>query len=172
MKTTTFLVLSLALSIPTVALADAPSEADLAACFGGKKSWTPTALAKLKPKMSPAAAAAVLPGADQVSQYGFVTVKPDGCAGAAEFELYFAKNKKTDAFELSRATILFDSKTSADEAFYASLVKITSAKYGRIKKQEEVTKKLITWVNRSFKIAQLSNKPTRDGRMLQLSVSL
>jgi len=165
-------LLVLAITIPTLAHADAPSEADLAACIGNKKSWTPSVFAKLKPKMSPADAATVLPGADQVSKYGFVTVKADGCNGAAEFELYFAKNKKTDAFELSRATILFDSKVSADDAFYATLVKVTSAKYGKVKKPDEVTKKLITWVNRKFKLAQVSNKPTRDGSMLQLSVSL
>lgn len=169
MKTTLIL---LALALPTLAYADVPSQADLSACIGNKKSWTPTVFSKLKPKMSPADAAAVLPGADQVSKYGFVTVKADNCTGAAEFELYFAKNKKTEAFELSRATILFDSKVSADDAFYASLVKVTSAKYGKIRKPDEVEKKLITWVNRKFKIAQVSNKPNRDGSMLQLSVSL
>ncbi len=173
MKLTTLLTVAiLAVSVPSLARADVPSEADLATCLGTKKSWTPTVFAKLKPKMSPADAGAVLAGADQVSQFGFVTVKADNCSGAAEFELYFAKNKKTEAFELSRASILFDSSVSADEAFYASLVNVTTKKYGKIRKADDVSKKLITWVNRKFKIAQVSSKRKRDGAMLQLSVSL
>lgn len=156
----------------STARAQAPSEADLVSCLGTKKAWTPTVFAKLKEKMSPAEAAQVLPGADQVSKYGFATVKADGCAGAAEFELYFAKNKKTEAFELRKATILFTPTVSADAAFYASLVKVTTAKYGKIKRADEVTKKLITWANRKFKIAQVHNKPQRSGDTLALSVTL
>jgi hypothetical protein len=161
-----------ALLVPSIAQADVPTEADLKSCIGDKKTWTPTVFAKLKGKMSPEAAAAVLPGADQVSKYGFVTIKADNCAGAAEYELYFMENKKTQARELSRATILFQADASADDTFYQSLVKVTSAKFGKIRKKDEVEKKLITWVNRKFKTAQVSKKPARSGDMLQLSVSL
>src|SRR5215208_6440723 len=39
MKTTLIL---LALAVPTLAYAEVPSQADLSACIGNKKSWTPS----------------------------------------------------------------------------------------------------------------------------------
>lgn len=156
----------------STARADAPSDADLKACLGPAKSWTPTVFSKLKAKMSPDAVAKEFPGADKVSQYGFVTLAADKCAGAKQFEFYFAKNKKTQAFELSRVTLKFDPALSTDAGFYDALVKATSAKYGKIKKQEEIQKKLITWVNSQFKTAQLTEMPGHDGAQLQLATSL
>lgn len=151
---------------------DLPSDADLTACLGGKKAWTPTVFAKLKEKMTPAEAAKVLPGADQVSKFGFVTVKAEGCNGAAEFELYFAKDKKTqEPTSLQAARIIFSPSVSTDETFYLRLVKVLEAKYGKVKKQSEIDNKLITWVNRKFKTAQLSRKPGKKDQ-LQLNVRI
>lgn len=168
------IALAVALLAPATAVAEAPSEADLKACVGGKASWTPTVLSKLKAKMTPEQVAKVLPGADQVSKYGFVKVPAAGCAGATEFELYFAKDKKTQQpTQLQSVRILFDSALSTDEAFYDRLVKVLTVKYGRIRKKEQVEKKLITWVNRRFKIAQLSLMSSiRGGKHYQLNVSL
>lgn len=156
-------------------MAEAPSEADLTACVGKKKAvWSPTPFAKLKKGMTPPEVAKVLPGADQVSQYGFVKVKAEGCAGASEFELYFARDKKTQQpTQLQSVRILFDAAHTDDPAFYDRLVKVLVAKYGRVRKKEQIEKKLITWVNRKFKLAQLSVKSNfRGGSQYQLNVSL
>lgn len=166
-------VLALVLA-PAVAHADVPTEADLVACIGGKKSpWTPTAVAKLKDKMTPEEAAKVFPGADKVSPYGFVTVKLEGCVGASEAELYFAKDKVTKVpTSLQSVRIRFDADLTANAEFYSVLVKVLEAKYGKIKKPEQIEKKLITWASPKFKIAQLTVKPERPVGRFQLDTRL
>jgi hypothetical protein len=174
MKLLAPLVLALVLLAPALARADVPTEADLVACIGGKKSpWTPTVAAKLKDKMTPEEAGKVFPGAEKVSKFGFVTVKLEGCVGATELELYFAKDKVTKVpTELQSVRIQFDGALTANAEFYSLLVKVLEAKYGKVKKPESIEKKLITWVNPKFRTAQLTVKPVRGGGQFQLSTGL
>jgi hypothetical protein len=67
---------------------------------------------------------------------------------------------------------MFDPKLTAAPGFWESLVKVTEAKYGKIKDKKQVEKKLVTWVNRKFKIAQLSKFPGSDGEFFQLESDL
>lgn len=138
------------------------AEADLTKVIGTKKDgWTPVAFAKLKKGMTPAEVAKLFPGADKVSKFGFVTVASSSPV-APELEFYFAKDKKTnEPTELRSAKIHF-----AASVVYEELVKVCEAKFGKVKKQEEIEKKLITWIGPHFRSAQLMQNALKENRFV------
>lgn len=168
------LALALAPGLASAQEGAAPSEADLLKSIGTKKDgWSPVVTKKLKAKMTPEETAKIFPGADKVSEFGFVEVPAEGAPGLAKIKFYFAKDKKTNKpTNLQSVTLIYDSKLTEAPGFYDALVKVTQAKYGKIKKKEMIEKKLITWVGPRFKIAQLSKFPERGGDVFQLNVSL
>ncbi len=153
--------------------AKAPDQIMLKKAIGTRaQGWLPKALSKLKAKMTPEQVDKLFSGAGKISRFGFSNVPFTDIPGATSLKFYFAKDRKTkQPTQLKSVTVMFDPQLTEADGFYDQLVKVLVAKYGRAKKGM-VEKKLITWVNRRFKTAQLSLFPSRMGKYFQLRVSL
>ena len=162
------------LVLPAAARAQAPSDKDLLESIGTKKDgWGPVMAKGLKAKMTPEQAGKVFPGAEKVSKFGFVDLPVEGKPGVVKLKFYFAKPKGSDKpTNLSKVTLIFDPKLTSDESFWKALVDTCQAKYGKIKDKKQVDKKLITWVGKKFKIAQLTKFPETGGDVYQLESDL
>ncbi len=149
-------VSSVFLSLATAAAAEAapPTDADLAACLG-ETGENLAVMSQLKRGMKPADAAAVFPGADKLDKYNFAKVKAAGCAGATTFELHYQKDRKSGEILLYNAVIEFSKSLTADEDFYKRLTAILVTKYGPLKDDKAVAKKILTWGTK-LGVAQLS----------------
>src|SRR5262249_26058330 len=117
---------------------------DLGAVLGGKADgWSPKYIASLKQGMSPADAAKVFPGADQISKFGFSTVPVKDTPGLSELEFYFADYNKSGSLELRSVKLIFANTLDSKE-FFQELVDACVPKYGKAK-PADVEKQLVTW---------------------------
>lgn len=157
-------------ALAPAAAAEAPTAEAITACFGGASDGALVVFSGLKKNMTPEEVGAIVKGADKVSKFGMAKVTAKDCAGAVEFEFYFAKDKKNgDALGLATTRIIYDSKLSADEAFYGNLVSALTAKYGKLK-PDQVEKKLITLFSKDKRMVQLTLFPSMKGKQYQLTV--
>jgi hypothetical protein len=141
---------------------------DLVAIIGTKQDgWAPPAFAKLKGGMTPAEAGKVMAGAENFSEFGFAEIKVTDVPGVVQYELYYAE-KENKARELHSAKIQFDPKLKG-AALWDALVKQTQEKYGKVK-QEDIDKKILTWVGPGFVTAQLTEGLMDDGYTLDVSL--
>jgi hypothetical protein len=138
-------------------------EVDLVALFGTDKAeWIPQFLAdkNLKGGMTPEEVGQVIPGAEDVSEFGFSDVDVKDIPGVTRYTLYYAKDDGGQPTQLQSFKITFDPNLKNDE-FYQQLVDALAAKYGDYK-PEDFEKKMITWVNSDFNSAQLTEGLSND----------
>jgi len=132
---------------PVVDLTPPTGLPDLRPLLGDDAAWAPAVFAGIHAGMVPADAEKVIAGAGKVDKYGFSEVRVKGVAGVDSYRFYFQDGK------IDTATIRFKRSMRGDD-FYAYLVKVAANKYGETK-PEQVTKKLITWMDSSYRSAQL-----------------
>jgi hypothetical protein len=155
---------------PAKAAAPSPDEkVDLAAILGTKKDgWSPKVISGLKRGMKPEEAAKVFPGADKVSEFGFVEIPIEGHPGLEEIRLYFKKNDGVPN-ELQSVKLGFHPAYKTD-AFWDELSKACIERYGKAD-DKELEKRLITWVGPKSGMAQLT-KGLTDNHGFTLDITL
>lgn len=131
--------------------------------------WLPKVLAGkgLKQGLTPAETGKIIPGAEQVSDYGFSKVAVNDIPGLKQYEFYYAENNNGEPTKLQAVKLLFD---PALNQAYPDLVKVLASKYGETK-PEDVEAQMIVWVGTGFVTAQLTKQVTDFGGY-ELSVSL
>lgn len=131
--------------------------------------WLPKVLAGkgLKQGLTPAAAGKIIPGAEQVSEYGFSKVIVSNIPALKQYEFYYAKDSSGKPTQLQAVKLQFD---PALNQAYPDLVKVLSSKYGAVK-PEDVEQQSIVWVGPEFVTAQLTKQVTDFGGY-ELNVSL
>ncbi len=131
--------------------------------------WLPRVLAGkgLKKGLTPAAAGKIIPGAEQVSEYGFSKVRVRNISGLKQYEFYYAKDDSGKPTKLEAVKLQFD--PTLNQA-YPDLVKVLASKYGAVK-PEDVKQQTIVWVGPEFVTAQLTKQVTDLGAY-ELNVSL
>jgi hypothetical protein len=138
----------------TSASAAPPTAADITSCLG-EHGQTLAVFSQLKRGMTPAEAAAVFTGADKLDKYNFAHVPAKGCVGAKTFDLYYQKDQKTGDVRLYNVVIEFNKALTKNDDFYKRLAAVLIAKYGPLKDDKALEKKILTW-GTSIGIAQLS----------------
>ena len=158
--------------VPARARAQAPSAADLQRSIGSKKDgWSPVIVRGLRGQMTPEQVAKYFPGADRVPDTGMVEIPVEGKPGLDRLKFWFQNDRRAmKPSRLSSVTLIFDAKLTDVPAFYDTLWRVCERKFGKIKKREKIEKKFITWVSPSFRIAQLSKFPGRDGDAFHLAL--
>jgi cytochrome c556 len=148
--------LSLLVLALTAASASAapPTDADLTSCLG-EHGQTLAVFSQLARGMTPTEAAAVFAGADKLDKYSYAHVPAKDCAGAKTFELHFQKDKKTGEVHLYNVVIEFDKALTRNDDFYKRLAAVLVTKYGALKDDKAVEKKILTWGTK-IGVAQLS----------------
>jgi hypothetical protein len=121
---------------------------DLRPIIGTDDAWAPTVFTGVRAGMSPEEVGKVIPGAEKVSKFGISNVPVKNVAGVDGYQLSFQDGK------IYSGTVQFKRSLKSGE-FYAYLVNATTNKYGDAK-PDEVKKKLITWVDSRFRMAQAS----------------
>ena len=155
MKPTLYiLLLSITATTASASPARAPTDTELTSCLGAS-DVTLAVFSKLERGMTPADAAAVLPGADKLDKYNDAHLQAKGCVGAKTFDLHYMKDTKTGAVTLYNVEIEFDRKLTKDEDFYKRLAAALIAKCGPLKDLKTLDKHLLTW-GTSIGIVQLS----------------
>lgn len=134
-----------------------------------QEGWLPKVLAGkgLKKGLTPAATGKIIPGAEQVSEFGFSKVAVQNTTALKQYEFYFAKDSTGKPTQLQAVKLQFD---PALNQAYPDLVKVLSDKYGAVK-PEDVQKEIIVWVGPEFVTAQLTKQVTDFGGY-ELNVSL
>ena len=127
---------------------------ELASCLG-EHGPTLAVFSQLARGMTPAEAAGVVAGADKLDKYSTARVPAKDCVGARTFELHFQKDKKTGDVRLYNVAIEFDKALTTNDDFYKRLATVLVAKYGPLKDEKAVEKKLLTW-GTPIGVAQLS----------------
>lgn len=161
MSKTTGFALTLALLFVSGGAIAAPPKLDEAAwtaVFGTAADGpSPTIIKGLREDMSPTEAGAVFKGAEKPSKFGFAKLTVKGVPGVAKMEIYFAKDKETKKVPtfLKSVTLTLDASVLKDPAVYEALVKVLTAKYGPVKKAEDVANYKITWAVKSLGVAQV-----------------
>jgi hypothetical protein len=154
--------------IATTNLAKGSAVDQFAAIVGTQQDgWLPKVLAGkgLKKGLTPAQTGKIIPGAEQVTDYGFSKVTVKNVPGLKEYQFYYAKGGS--ALQLEAVRLTFDPMLNQA---YPDLVKVLSSKYGEAK-PEDVKKQIIVWVNPDFLTAQLTKQVTDLGAY-ELNVSL
>lgn len=132
----------------------------IAAIVGTKQDgWLPKVIAGkgLKRDMNPEEASKILPGAEEVSQFGFSEVKVNDVPGLQGYELYFAKNDAGEPKKLQAIKLAFDPDLK-DQLSFEEAAKEISKKYGEYKEVEsdgKITSYL--WIGPKFASASLDN---------------
>ncbi len=163
--------------LPSLASAQAPSEADLLKSIGTKKDgWNPILFKHLRGQMTPQQVAKYFPGADTVADSGIVEVPIEGKAGIARLKFKFQNDRRTmKPAHLGSATIIFEPALTDAPGFYETLWKLCERKYGKIKRREKIDKQFITWTSPTKKIeqlqfAQLARFPVKEGTAFHLAI--
>jgi hypothetical protein len=141
-----------------------------ATIIGAKQDgWLPKVLADrgLKRGLTPTAVGKIIPGAEQVSEFGFSKVAVHNIPSLKQYEFYYAKDSSGNASQLESVRLQFEPDMSA---FYSDLVEVASNKYGAAK-PEDVKQQTIVWVGPDFVTAQLT-KPVTNFDGYELNVSL
>lgn len=172
-KTSGFAFILALLFVSGSALAAPPKldEAAWTAVFGTAADGpSPTFIKGLHEDMSPAEAGAVFKGAEKPSKFGFAKLTVKGVPGVKKMEIYFAKDKETKKVPtfLKSVTLTLDAAVLKDAAAYEALIKVLTAKYGPIKKAEDVPNYKVTWALKSMRVAQV----WKIGRDLTFKFSL
>ena len=143
----------------------AEGEVDLDAILGTQSDgFSPRVFAKLKADMSPAEAAAIMPGADVVDEFGFCEIKPTNTPGVHHYKLSYQENK------LTFASIIFDESLNTD-AFWDKLVAQLKTKLAPVEMKElEPGKKSLMWIAPCFDSITLAEGIVDPGYTLQYSV--
>lgn len=146
-----------------------PKEEFTAVLGTRQDGWLPKVLAGkgLKQGLTPAAVGKIIPGAEQVSEYGFSKVAVSNIPTLKQYEFYYAKDSSGKPTQLQAVKLQFD---PALNQTYPDLVKVLSNKYGAVK-PEDVERQSIVWVGPEFVTAQLT-KPVIDFGGYELNVSL
>jgi hypothetical protein len=153
--------------IASTTLTQGSAVEQFAAIIGTQQDgWLPKVLAGkgLKKGLSPAETGKIIPGAEQVTDYGFSKVTVKEVPGLKRYEFYYAKGNTP---QLESVRLTFDPMLNQA---YPALVKVLSSKYGEAK-PEDVKKQIIVWVNPDFLTAQLTKQATDLGAY-ELNVSL
>ena len=131
--------------------------------------WLPKVLTGkgLKKGLTPAATGKIIPGAEQVSEFGFSKVAVQKVPGLKQYEFYYAKDSSGKPTQLQSVKLQFD---PALNQAYPDLVNVLSGKYGAVQ-PEDVQKEIIVWVGPEFVTAQLTKQVTAFGGY-ELNVSL
>lgn len=160
---------SLATQTTTEATATGTAKEQFTAILGTKQDgWLPKVISGrgLKKGLTPAMTGKIIPGAEQVSEFGFSKVAVQDIPGLKQYEFYYAKNG--EAAQLESVKLQFD--PNLNEA-YADLVEATTQKYGAAK-PEDIEQQTIVWVGSDFVTAQLTKPLTRfDGYELNISLA-
>ncbi|MBI4784559.1 MAG: hypothetical protein HY785_25080 [Oscillatoriophycideae cyanobacterium NC_groundwater_1537_Pr4_S-0.65um_50_18] len=132
-----------------------------------QEGWLPKVLAGrgLKKGLTPAATGKIIPGAEQVSEFGFSKVAVQDIPGLKQYEFYYAGNG--EAAQLESVKLQFDPNMNED---YSDLVEATTQKYGAAK-PEDIEQQAIVWVGSNFVTAQLT-KPLTSFDGYELNISL
>ena len=138
----------------TAASASPPTDAELTSCLG-ESGPTLAVFSQLKRGMTPADAATVFPGADKLDKYSYAKVHAKNCVEAKTFELHFQKDAKTGDVRLYNVAIEFDKALTKNEDFYKRLASVLVTKYGPLKDEKALDKKILTWGTK-IGVAQLS----------------
>lgn len=141
-----------------------------AAIVGTKQDgWLPKVFAGkgLKKGLTPAAAGKIIPGAEQVSEFGFSKVAVSNIPALRQYEFYYAKDSSGKPTQLEAVKLHFD---PAMNQTYPDLVKVLSSKYGAVKPEDE-KRQIVTWIGPEFVTAQLTKQVTDFGGY-ELNVSL
>jgi hypothetical protein len=147
-----------------------PPKEQFATIIGTQQDgWLPKVLAGrgLKKGLTPTAVGKIIPGAEQVSEFGFSKVTVHNIPGLKQYEFYYAKDSSGNASQLESVRLQFEPNMSA---FYSDLVEVASNKYGAAK-PEDVKQQTIVWVGPDFVTAQLT-KPVTNFDGYELNVSL
>ncbi|MBW4662516.1 MAG: hypothetical protein KME15_28050 [Drouetiella hepatica Uher 2000/2452] len=149
--------------------ANRTAKEQFATILGTKQDgWLPKVIAGrgLKKGLTPAMAGKIIPGAEQVSEFGFSKVAVQNVPGLKQYEFYYAKNG--EAAQLESVKLQFD--PNLNEA-YADLVEVATQKYGAAK-PEDIEQQAIVWVGSDFVTAQLTKPLTSfDGYVLNISLA-
>lgn len=162
-------------TVPTVAdsangAANSTATEELTAILGTQADgWLPKVLAQqgLERGLTPAATGKIIPGAEQVSNYGFSKVKVNTIPGLKQYEFYYAQDSSGKPTKLEAVKLHFD---PALNSAYPDLVKVLSDKYGAVK-PEDLKQQTLVWVGPGFVTAQLTKQVTDFGGY-ELNVSL
>ncbi|MGB3692320.1 MAG: hypothetical protein WBG70_23425 [Spirulinaceae cyanobacterium] len=110
----------------------ASTEEQIAAIIGTtQESWLPKVIADkdLKRGMNPEEVSKVLPGAEEVSQFGFSEIRVEDVPGLQKYELYFSKNNAGEPQNLRSIQLVFDPSLK-NELSFAEMAKEVAKKYG------------------------------------------
>ncbi|HEY9627906.1 MAG TPA: hypothetical protein V6C84_11440 [Coleofasciculaceae cyanobacterium] len=150
------------------AAADRSPKEQFAAILGTQQEgWLPKVLASkgLKKGLTPAATGKIIPGAEQVSEFGFSKVAVQDIPGLKHYEFYYAGNG--EAAQLESVKLQFDPNLNKA---YSDLVEATTQKYGAAK-PEDIEQQTIVWIGSDFVTAQLT-KPLTSFDGYELNISL
>ncbi|MDY7015281.1 MAG: hypothetical protein SVX43_17120 [Cyanobacteriota bacterium] len=145
---------------------------DIAGIIGTKEEgWMPKVLAdkNLKENMTPEETGQAIPGAEEVSEFGFSEAKVEGVPGLQKYEFYFEKDDSGEPTQLKNVKLIFDPALNS-KITYEELAKILEVKYGEVK-PEDIEQEIVTWVGPSFSTAQLTKGLNEfEGYTFQISV--
>jgi hypothetical protein len=162
---------SLATQATAEATAAGTAKEQFAAILGTKQDgWLPKVLAGkgLKKGLAPAVTGKIIPGAEQVSEFGFSKVAVQNIPGLKQYEFYYAKDSSGVASQLESVKLQFEPDLNES---YADLVEVAAKKYGAAK-PEDVEQQAIVWVGSDFVTAQLTKPLTSfDGYELNISLA-
>ncbi|NES72215.1 MAG: hypothetical protein F6K24_46990, partial [Okeania sp. SIO2D1] len=133
---------------------------NLSEIIGTKEDgWLPKPIAQkdLTRDMSPEEAGKILPGAEEVSEFGFSEVKEGDVPGLEGYELYFAKNDAGVPAKLQTVTLILDPSIK-DELTFEEAAKEVAEKYGEYEEivvDDKITSYL--WIGPKFASTSLSN---------------
>ncbi|MGD2183122.1 hypothetical protein [Lusitaniella coriacea] len=145
---------------------------DIAGVIGTKEEgWMPKVLAdkNLKENMTPEETGKVIPGAEEVSEFGFSEVQVEDVPEIQKYEFYFEKDEAGKPNKLKNVKLVFD-PTLNGKITYEELAKILAVKYGEVS-SGDIEKEIVTWVGPDFSTAQFT-KGLNDfeGYSFQISV--
>ncbi len=148
------------------------SSIDLPAIFGTvKDGWLPKVLNPfdLKRGMSPEDVGKKIPGAEQISKFGFSEVPVKDVPGIDQYKFSFQEDKATGERGLYSVTLIFDPALKS-EVPYDTVAEALVPKYGEIK-PGSLEKKIVTWIGPKFASAQLTTgRGNFDGHEFKIVV--
>ncbi|NJK28419.1 MAG: hypothetical protein HC925_08080 [Coleofasciculaceae cyanobacterium SM2_3_26] len=133
------------------------SEVDLSQIIGTKEEgWLPKVLMdkNLKDGMTPEEAGKLVPGAEEVDDFGFSEVAVEDVPGLQRYKFYFAKDDSGKPTQLQSVTLIFSPDLNSKIAF-KELAEAFAAKYGEIE-ASELEEEIVTWIGPGFASAQLT----------------
>ena len=135
-----------------------------------EEGWLPRAVADLglKQGMTPEEVAAIIPGADELGDYGVSTVGVNDIPGLTGYKFNFLE-LQPGVRTLNSITLVFDPVIKAEYSF-EQLIEEFSKKYGEYT-PGSITDISVIWSSPDFHLAQLANIGTElDGNEFEIEI--